>query len=116
MDDADTVIEAKGRAYGVCKSSAASGYWQKFARPDVFAAEIEGVSAAFSALRKGDRGESVKTLQKALTAKGFALPKYGADGDFGSETENAVKAFQRAEKLTVDGIAGPNTNAALFGG
>ena len=51
---------------------------------------------------------------------GYALPNYGADGDFGNETVNAVKAFQReykdanGKKLTVDGIVGRKTWAALF--
>jgi peptidoglycan hydrolase-like protein with peptidoglycan-binding domain len=44
-------------------------------------------------LKKGSKGTSVKILQQALLAKyGKAiLPKYGADGDFGSETESALK-------------------------
>ena len=43
-------------------------------------------------LKKGSRGEAVKKLQEALMAKYCAqtLPKYGADGDFGSETFNAL--------------------------
>jgi hypothetical protein len=44
-------------------------------------------------LKKGSKGENVKSLQKALIAKYGAaiLPKYGADGDFGSETTAALK-------------------------
>lgn len=43
-------------------------------------------------LKKGSKGEAVKKLQEALLAKYGAqtLPKYGADGDFGSETFNAL--------------------------
>jgi hypothetical protein len=43
-------------------------------------------------LKKGSKGESVKKLQEALILKYGAktLPKYGADGDFGSETVNAL--------------------------
>lgn len=50
------------------------------------------VPSAFP-LKKGSKGETVRQLQEALIAKyGKAiLPKYGADGDFGSETANAVK-------------------------
>ena len=38
----------------------------------------------------------------------------GADGEFGDECLNAVKAFQRDKKLTVDGIVGAKTWAALL--
>jgi peptidoglycan hydrolase-like protein with peptidoglycan-binding domain len=43
-------------------------------------------------LKKGSKGETVKKLQEALITKYGAktLPKYGADGDFGSETVNAL--------------------------
>ena len=56
-------------------------------------------------LRKGDRGPDVKKVQQALD-----IP---ADGIFGSQTEGAVKQFQLEQKLTVDGIVGPNTWDAL---
>ena len=64
-------------------------------------------------LRKGDKGEEVKTLQQALLAKGYDLGKFGADGSFGAATEAAVKAFQTAASLKADGIAGKNTVTAL---
>ncbi len=44
---------------------------------------------------------------------GYDLGKYGTDGKFGKATENAVKAFQRDQELTVDGIVGPATWAML---
>ena len=55
-------------------------------------------------------------LQKLLLQAGYTLPKYGADGDFGDECLNAVKAFQKDNKLTVDGIVGAKTWAALLNG
>lgn len=64
-------------------------------------------------LKKGSKGSAVKTLQKALIMAGEKLPKYGADGVFGAETEKAVKSFQKKKKLVVDGIYGPKTKAAL---
>lgn len=67
-------------------------------------------------LRKGSKGEDVIALQKRLMERGYALPKYGADGDFGNETVSAVRAYQKANTLDVDGIVGPQTWAALFGG
>ena len=56
-------------------------------------------------LKKGSKGEDVKTLQKAL--------KITVDGDFGVKTETAVKAFQKSKGLTADGIVGNKTWAAL---
>lgn len=55
-------------------------------------------------LRKGDTGSDVMELQKDLMKLGYSLPTYGADGDFGSETEKAVKTFQLAYGLTDDGV------------
>lgn len=60
-------------------------------------------------LKFGSRGTDVKFLQSMLLQLGEKLPKYGADGDFGSETETAVKSFQKKNKLEVDGIVGPIT-------
>ena len=64
-------------------------------------------------LRKGSKGEDVKALQILLNGYGYSCGT--ADGIFGSKTEKAVKAFQKAEKLTVDGIAGPDTWSKLLG-
>lgn len=64
-------------------------------------------------LRKGMEGDEVKALQQQLIALGYDLGKWGADGDFGSATENAVKAFQKDNGLAVDGIVGPSTLEAL---
>lgn len=53
---------------------------------------VPPASAASFPLKKGSKGAAVKKLQEALLAKYGAqtLPKYGADGDFGSETFNAL--------------------------
>jgi hypothetical protein len=61
-------------------------------------------------LRRGDRGNAVRNLQDALSAAGYPLD---ADGAFGPLTEAAVRAFQRDRDVTADGIAGPQTMAAL---
>lgn len=66
-------------------------------------------------IRKGDKGTAVKVLQRMLIAAGCELPRYGADGDCGAETVEAVKAFQTTHSLTVDGVCGPLTWAALAG-
>jgi hypothetical protein len=62
--------------------------------------------------RLGSRGEEVKRIQSALAEKGFYLGP--VDGDFGGGTESAVKAFQSASGLDVDGDVGPITWNALF--
>lgn len=58
-----------------------------------------------------DRGEDVRRLQIALTARGHDAG--AADGVFGQVTRLAVVAFQRASDLTADGVAGPKTLSAL---
>ena len=63
-------------------------------------------------LRKGDIGGEVKTIQSILNGVGFR-DQNGAwlnvDGIFGIKTEYAVKCYQRARGLTVDGIVGAET-------
>jgi hypothetical protein len=61
-------------------------------------------------LYKGIRGGTVRDLQTMLTSLGYGA---AADGIFGTRTERAVKAFQRAKGLGVDGIVGPATYAKL---
>ncbi len=64
-------------------------------------------------LKKGDKGEAVKTMQTMLIACGCGCGSTGADGDFGKNTEAALRAFQKDKGLTVDGIYGPVSKAAL---
>ena len=66
-------------------------------------------------LSRGCKGTGVKALQILLIGWGYPCGAWGADGDFGPGTENAVKLFQKAKKLTPDGIVGPLTWAALLG-
>lgn len=60
-------------------------------------------SKAKSYLSKGDSGEDVRAMQKLLIQAGFSCGKTGADGDFGTNTENALKAFQKAAWILADG-------------
>ena len=64
-------------------------------------------------LRRGSRGDAVRAAQYLLLCRGMTLPKYGADGDYGQETEDAVKEFQRLKGLEADGECGALTWAAL---
>ena len=63
-------------------------------------------------LKNGSRGEEVQKLQQALISLGYL--KGTADGVFGNKTENAVRAFQKAKKLNVDGLAGKKTQELLY--
>ena len=64
-------------------------------------------------LRRGSSGEYVTLAQTLLIQRGYDLAPYGADGKFGAKTEAAVRAFQEKNGLTVDGVVGRNTWAAL---
>jgi peptidoglycan hydrolase-like protein with peptidoglycan-binding domain len=64
-----------------------------------------------SILRNGDRGPAVQRMQRLLANAGYSPGP--ADGIFGSKTELAVKQFQDAKGLRVDGLVGSNTMKAL---
>ena len=64
---------------------------------------------------KGMQSEAVRAMQQLLMAKGYALPRYGADGEYGSETENALLCFQEDEGIRPDGTCGSATWNALLG-
>ena len=66
-------------------------------------------------LKKGSKGDSVKALQYLLLGNEYDLGKCGADGDFGSATDGAVKLFQGEHGLDRDGSVGPLTWAKLLG-
>ncbi|SDX63171.1 peptidoglycan-binding protein [Salimicrobium album] len=64
-------------------------------------------------LGRGDKGLDVRRLQKKLIEAGYEMDGHGADSSYGPATEKAVKAFQRDQKLDVDGLVGPKTRAKL---
>lgn len=108
------VIEARGTQSGVIESDL--DWWDEWGtlkgvdytdvKPDVVLTDMP-------ALRKGDKGLTVAYLQDLLWQAGYDIGDKGADGIFGTMTQAAVEAFQRANGLTVDGIAGKLTMAAL---
>ena len=123
----DIVIEAASTQKGVITSLVTDKKWNRWGmfkavdytseeapKPeDPEHMEPEKPDTGKGNLRRGDKGSAVKELQKQLLALGYPLPKYGADGDFGKETEAAVKAFQQDNGLTADGVVGKKTWAAL---
>lgn len=60
-------------------------------------------------VRKGAKGNITKLIQKRLLSLDYKLPKWGADGGFGDETVEAIKAFQIDKSLSVDGVVGQDT-------
>lgn len=72
--------------------------------------KYDGVATSQPTLRKGDRGNYVRTLQTLLVDKGYAVL---IDGSFGDKTYEAVKAYQADHDLLVDGVVGPKTWSAL---
>ena len=69
-------------------------------------------AAAIVTVKEGAKGNLTYILQAALYLDGYDTA--GVDGIFGQGTSKAVKAFQKAKKLSVDGKAGTNTFKALF--
>lgn len=66
-------------------------------------------------LALGSRGDAVRSVQILLLSHNITCGTWGADGDFGADTEKAVKEYQRKNRLNEDGIVGPDTGAKLFG-
>lgn len=68
---------------------------------------------AAGVFQEGDMGQDVAQIQSQLNALGYAAGP--ADGDFGSSTAAAVKAFQKDRGLEPDGVVGTATFQALMG-
>ena len=115
-------VEMKGFNYDCVKAKVTSGKWTNWGQlPASMLNYVEGAVEIVTyklgdrELTKGDKGEDVTELQKLLLEKGYDLGKYGADGDFGSKTLAAVKAFQTDKGLTVTGTVNADTLKALTG-
>lgn len=64
-------------------------------------------------LRSGDERIAVRGLQRRLLDAGYGVGEIEIDGEFGPQTQTAVKAFQEAAGIDVDAIVGPQTWEAL---
>ena len=124
--DGGYVIEAAGTKQGVIRSKLTDDKW-------TFYGELKSVNydntepapapepqdESFPTLKRGSKGKYVTLLQVKLISQGYSCGKTGADGDFGANTEKAVKEFQRehdgpdGKALKVDGIVGAATWWAL---
>lgn len=65
-------------------------------------------------LREGHTGGSVRALQRLLIGAGHSVGPDGADGDFGSNTKQALIACQKGKGLDADGVAGKASWTALL--
>ncbi len=125
------VVEATGHAKGVVKTKLAGRGWALWGKPrwisytDAAAPAQPAATAPTTTtltvtglplLRYGDKGECVRAAQLLLIGRGHSCGRYGADGEIGQDTYNAVVAFQRATGLQQDGIIGALTWARLIGG
>jgi peptidoglycan hydrolase-like protein with peptidoglycan-binding domain len=96
-----------GRACGHCFNDSLGALpTDSYGPIDVTAASVNTLSKA-----KGSSGEPVKTLQRALTYLKF--DPNSIDGKFGAGVDKAVRAFQTAKKLQVDGVVGRQMWATL---
>nr|DAU73873.1 MAG TPA: hypothetical protein [Caudoviricetes sp.] len=118
-------VEMRGFAYDCVKRKVSEGPWTHWGKlpasmltyaADGTVSQPESTKKKLGdrlPLSKGAKGDDVKELQNALLALDQTLPKYGADGDFGSETQKAVAAFQAAKGLNQTGALDEATYKAL---
>src|SRR5262245_40494337 len=87
----------------------------RFARDE----RLQRVSDNNPPMKRGEKGEPVATVQRALLDLGFAMPLTTnggtklPDGIFGAETAQVVRAFQQQNGLSADGIVGRDTMRKL---
>ena len=102
-------VQHWSRKYGVTMETVRNDVAALLAGDD----SVVSTPVANTNLKKGSTGDAVKTMQTMLIACGYSCGSTGADGDFGKNTDAAVKAFQKDKGLTVDGVYGEQTKAAL---
>lgn len=83
---------------------------------DTYATKYKMVKVELPVLKKGAKGEAVRTVQRLLLQLKYSLDGYGADGSFGGATERAVKEFQKEKGMTADGSVGLATWGRLLNG
>lgn len=73
---------------------------------------LSSAVTALASFQRGDDGQEVLSIQKRLVELNYSI--HSIDGDFGPETEKAVRSFQADRGLEVDGVIGPATYRALM--
>ena len=114
-------VEWRGFNYGCVRTKVKERkwkYWYKLPfiqyRDTAVDVPTPEITLGSRLLKRGMVGSDVKALQELLMQLGYALPKYGADSEFGAETEKALLAFQKKAGLEADGKYGDKTHAALM--
>ncbi len=113
------VVEARGVMHGVVTTRLLSRPWNRWGLMTKYfeygGNDQEEPRAEYGGrnLKRGCVGADVAALQRDLIALGYSCGKYGADGEFGTATLQALTAFQRDCGLAADGVAGEKTYAAL---
>ena len=114
-------VEWQGFSTGCIRTKVANRSWKywyelpfiNYAEGDIAGAPSDA-SAGSRLLVKGAAGADVKAMQEMLLQIGYDLPRYGADGEFGSETQRALQAFQQNEGLEDHGRYDEATHTALM--
>ena len=129
MADGVVIDHSEGYKRGIASNHGDVAHWfPKYGKSmDTFRADVKAllggpvtvsssvVKVELSTLRKGSEGDQVKAVQRMLYALGYDLGSAKVDGDFGSKTDAAVRAYQKNKGLTVDGIVGQQTWSKLLG-
>ncbi len=114
------VVEARGVAYGVVRTKLSERKWNcwgwmtRYFDYGAIAEEDIPKEYGWRNLRRGMVGSDVAALQRDLITLNYSVGADGADGEFGRNTESALIAFQLAQGLEADGIAGPETYGRIF--
>ena len=88
----------------------------KYDTEDKPATTKQGVcNVEIKVLKKGAKGDEVKAMQILLIGYGYSCGEKAADGSFGGATDKALRAYQKAKGLSVDGSCGGKTWASLLG-
>ena len=117
------VVEARGLAYGVVVTNMKTRAWKyrglmtaKFAYGDAECQPpMQGAFVFSRNLKSGCKGDDVMALKRLLIKDGYTAGITANNQNFASRTKAAVKAYQRDNGLTVDGVAGKKTIESLSG-
>lgn len=128
------VVEAMGQDYGVVETDLRARGWAFWGMPDWIDYSDQAEPAqpeqpapepapapavtyqlSLPLLRRGDKGPTVKAAQALLINAGYRCGPWANDGDFGPDTDAAVRRYQARFSLEVDGIIGGETWRSLLG-